>query len=150
MQIEQFSDILEWTANYHKALAEQLHCCCKKTDLNKLVLDYLAMHENHLSKLILAFKNLGKTGELDTYFVEYINDKPDIPLLCPPNLDDCTTYEQVIEHVMKRHQQIIELFSYLRKQMVVGHQIELLDSILETEQQEIKIMAHGINRAHEL
>ena len=23
MQIEQFSDILEWTANYHKALAEQ-------------------------------------------------------------------------------------------------------------------------------
>ena len=34
--------------------------------------------------------------------------------------------------------------------MVVGHQIELLDSILETEQQEIKIMAHGINRAHEL
>lgn len=65
-------------------------------------------------------------------------------------LDDCTTYEQVIEHVMKRHQQIIELFSYLRKQMVVGHQIELLDSILETEQQEIKIMAHGINRAHEL
>ena len=58
MQIEQFSDILEWTANYHKALAEQLHCCCKKTDLNKLVLDYLAMHENHLSKLILAFKNI--------------------------------------------------------------------------------------------
>lgn len=62
-------------------------------DLNKFVFDYFVMYENYLSKLILVFKNLGKIGELDIYFVEYINDKFDIFLLCLFNLDDCIIYE---------------------------------------------------------
>ncbi|WP_197911721.1 hypothetical protein [Kineobactrum salinum] len=58
MEVKTFLDLIEWTRKLHAKLAECLaHCASHHQDERaSLLLDYLALHETEMEKMVAAFE----------------------------------------------------------------------------------------------
>tara|TARA_R100000656_G_scaffold53482_1_gene42299 strand:+ start:591 stop:1055 length:465 start_codon:yes stop_codon:yes gene_type:complete len=148
LENEPLHDALTWAAEFHNRIRDRLRHCSQTASDERLalLLDYLANHEDRLAKIIAAFEREGDLNSLNTWCVEYLNEKPiaehkysDKPL---SELDQ----DQILDFVVFKHSQIIELFKNLLARAAIPSMTELLTNLVELEEHEIKSMVQGANR----
>ncbi|WP_371194595.1 hypothetical protein [Glaciecola sp. SC05] len=151
MKIESMRDILHWTVQFHEQLAKCLkHCAPSHSERTRMAMQYLLVHEQHLAVLVQSFSDKAQLGELETLFIEYLEKNPIILHdHCEGDFEDKTESE-IVATVFDQHQQVIALYSYLKEQAVIPRHVELLNNLLQLENQEIILMAQGLNRFQDM
>jgi DNA integrity scanning protein DisA with diadenylate cyclase activity len=152
MQVENLKDILDWTIDFHQQLSLCLADCVNKNESEraKLLLDYLAQHEQTLTKVIMGFEKTASSNALNTWCYEYLDKHPivkhkhtDAPF------SDLNTL-QIIEIVIHMHQQVITLYRDLAAQTVVNSAHDLLEELLSLEEHEAMRMSQSANRLEDM
>lgn len=118
MQIETLKDILHWTKMFHEQLSLCLtHCSDANTsERARMVLDYLSDHEEKLMKVVNNFEVSGEEHALNTWSYEYVNKQPIVQHVhCDSPFAKLDTV-QIMDVIVDRHAQIIELYRYLAAQ----------------------------------
>ena len=57
---------------------------------------------------------------------------------------------EISSSIIDQYQQVIALYTYLKGQAVIPHHEELLNNLLKLENQEIVLMAQGLNRFQDM
>jgi DNA integrity scanning protein DisA with diadenylate cyclase activity len=152
MQVENLRDILDWTIDFHQQLSLCLADCANKNESEraKLLLDYLAQHEQRLTKVIMKFEKTASSNALNTWCYEYLDKHPivkhkhtDAPF------SDLNTL-QITEIVIHMHQQVITLYRDLAAQTVVNSAHDLLEELLSLEEHEAMRMSQSANRLEDM
>ncbi len=152
MRVETLRDILHWTSKFHHHLNQRLH---QSTDDNKserarLLLDYLSEHEKRLSHVIHRFEEEGDEDALNTWCYEYLDKNPIVQhRFCDAPFEQLTARE-IMAVVVEQHEQIIELYRYLRARADIPSAEALLDNLKALEEREIMQMVQSANRLDEL
>jgi len=151
MKIESVRDILTWTVQFHEQLAGGLkHPSPNHSERTKMAMQYLLVHEQHLAILVKSFSDKAQLGELETLFIEYLEENP-IVLHQHSDGDFKNMNEtEISTSIINQHQQVIALYAYLKEQAVIPHHEELLNNLLAIENQEIILMAQGLNRFQDM
>ena len=152
MQIETLKDILHWTKMFHEQLSLCLsHCSDANTsERARMVLDYLSDHEEKLMKVVNNFEVSGEEHALNTWSYEYVNKQPIVQHVhCDSPFAKLDTV-QIMDVIVDRHAQVIELYRYLAAQAIIPSAKEMLESLLSLEEHETMLMVHAANRFEDL
>ena len=78
MQVETLNDVMKWTREAHQYLANCMQHCAGKNEgaRAKLLLGYLADHEQKLVKVLDEFEKTASANALNTWCVEYLHKHP--------------------------------------------------------------------------
>ena len=82
--------------------------------------------------------------------IEYLDKNPIVTKENCEQEFEKKTEAEIVASVFEQHQKVIELYTYLRERATLPHHEELLDNLLELEQQEIILMAQGLNRFQDM
>lgn len=152
MQAEKLGDVLNWTIDFHQQLSSCLSDCAKvnENERARLLLDYLAQHEQSLTEIIAKFKIIASSNALNTWCYEYLDKHP----IMKHKHGDVTFANlntlQITEIVMHMHQQVITLYRDLTAQIVVNSAHELLEELLSVEEHEVMRMSQSANRLEDI
>ena len=141
--------ILQWTVQFHQRLAKCLkHCAQCHSERTQMAMQYLIVHEEHLAALVKASSDRAQTSELEILFIEYLDKSP---IILHDHSDfESKTESEIVSSVIEQHQQVIQLYKYLKGQAVIPHHEEFLDRLLKLENQEVVLMAQGLNRFQDM
>lgn len=148
MQVETLKDVLHWTTGFHKHLRECLsHCSDKHSDVRvAMILSYLSDHERILENVVGNFESSGDPHVLKTWCVEYIHKYPIIQHdHCEESFAELNI-SLILEVVVEKHQQVIELYRYLASRADLDSAKDLLERLSSLEEHEIMRMVHSVNR----
>jgi len=152
MKTETVKDILQWTADFHRGIAESLELCEEETrdQRMQMLLDYLEQHEQRLADMIDRFEDSSALDELNTWCFEYLQENP-IELRLD-SLHDAhrADPEALFMDVMQQHKQLIDLYRYLDGRFGHSPAHELLASLVELEEHEAMRMSQSANRLQDL
>lgn len=152
MYTETLSDALEWTSKFHSDLQSCMVRCSEESSDERcvLLLDYLAQHEEKLAQLIMALKRDGDTHALNTWCREHFEKKPVIQ----DNFNNKPlaqfTPDELVEFVVFKHSQIIDLYKTLMEKAPIPAMKELLAELVELEEHEIMTMSQSANRLSDI
>lgn len=152
MQVETLRDVLKWTREFHQHLADCMQHCADQNESEraKLLLEYLAEHEQTLVGVLEGFSNTADENALDTWCYEYLDKHPIIRHeMCDKPYAEMHAGE-IITEISHQHGQVIELYRYLRNRAETVTTQELLDQLLSLEQHEIMCMAQSANRLEDM
>lgn len=148
MYTETLRDALDWTSKFHTNLHDCMVHCSEQTSSERcsLLLDYLAKHEEKLAQLIMVFKQEGDTHALNTWCREHFNKKPTIQHSVSDKPLAELTSDELVEFVVFKHSQIIDLYKSLLARAPIPSMTELLTQLVALEEHEIMTMMQGANR----
>ena len=152
MQVETLKDVLNWTRDAHQHLASCMQHCAGENESAraKLLLDYLADHEQKLVKVLDEFQKTANVSALNTWCIEYLDKHPITRHeKCELPFAELSADEINIE-VAHQHGQIIELYRYLLSHADIPETQELLEQLLSLEEHEAMQMTQAANRLHDL
>lgn len=152
MQIETLKDILHWTAEFHEQLSTTLtrSAANNEGERERMLLDFLADHEERLAIVIEKYEKNGDQHALSTWCYEYL-DKQNINLKHHTDIPfSQLSVTEIMEVLVDEHQQVIELYRYLASRADISSAKELLDSLVSLEEHEMMLMAHAANRLNDL
>ncbi len=147
MQVETIRDVLSWTVSFHKNLKDCLEHCSKqnKDERARMVLSYLSGREGSLERIVKGFEKTADKNALNTWCYDYIEKHPiiehghcDSPF---KELDMSHIMEKIVNH----HGQVIELYTHLYSRVDIDSAKELLDTIKDVEENEIKQIVQSVN-----
>ena len=136
MRYKTVKDILDWTAELHRQLGELAEKAADGPDRArlKLVVAYLADHEDRLKKAIKGFEEDTSDGVLSTWF----DRAPDFKLPDLENdaeaLANADDIEQAVSLVVDFHEQIVGIYSNLAEQTNNERVRELFESLASLEE----------------
>jgi len=142
LQIETLRDVLHWTRKFHQRL---YHCFqhCVDEDENeraRLLLAYLAEHENKLIRVLDGFEKTASSRALNTWCYEYVDRHPILRHKnCDSPFENMSTSEITAE-VAHLHQEVINLYRYLNDRAESLSAQDLLKSLKEVEENESMLM----------
>lgn len=152
MEVETLKDVLEWTRKFHRNLSGCLRECAghNESERARLLLDYLAQHENQLAGLVSDFEDQAETRALNTWCYDYMEKHPilhnthcDVPF---QNLGA----EEIMNIVTDQHEQVIDLYRYLHARADTEGTRELMDNLKSLEENEAKQMTQAANRLQDM
>ncbi|WP_299018533.1 ATPase [uncultured Photobacterium sp.] len=152
MQVETLKDVLHWTQEFHRCLADCMQSCVDQSDSErvKLLLKYLAEHEEKLEAVIGKFEKSASENILNTWCYEYFDQHP----IIRHKLADCPFSEletdEIISEVTHLHSQVIELYRYLSDRAETESSKELLVELADLEKHEAMRMVHSANRLQDM
>jgi len=152
MQVETLKDVLEWTREFHQHLANCMHHCADQNESKraKLLLNYLADHEQKLVEVLDGLKKTADAKALNTWCLEYLDKNPIVRHeLCDKPFAQMNA-DEIITEITHQHEQVIELYRYLRGRDVAPSYRELLGQLLSLEEHEAMRMSQAANRLHDL
>jgi len=152
MQVETLKDVLNWSREFHQHLASCMHHCADQNESEraKLLLDYLADHEQKLVVVLDGFKKTADVKALNTWCLEYLDKHPIIRHeKCDKPFAQMNA-DEIITEITHQHGQVIELYRYLRGRDAAPSYRELLDQLLSLEEHEAMRMTQAANRLHDL
>lgn len=152
MKTETVKDILQWTAAYHRAIAESLEQCGEESaePRMRMLLDYLEQHEKQLAQVIDRFESSSALDELNTWCFEYMQENPIELRLDALHRAYKNDPEGLFMDVMGQHRQLIDMYRYLDGRFGHSPAHELLLELLELEEHEAMRMSQSANRLHDL
>lgn len=152
MRIETLKDVLKWTELFHKQLSDCLAHCADETESErlKMLLDYLAEHEQVLSDVLVRFEATASANALNTWCYEYL-DKYPIPLHadCDKPFANASPAD-VMASLAQQHQQVISFYRYLLSRAETPSARELLERLVGLEEHEAKRIMHSANRFEDI
>lgn len=152
MQVETLRDVLVWTREFHKNLSACLRHCAgrNESDRAKMLLEYLARHEEELSGIVAGFVDTAETRALNTWCYDYMEKHPilhsahcDAPF---QNLEP----DEIMAIITDQHEQVIGLYRYLHARADIEATRELMEELESLEEQEARQMTQGANRMQEM
>lgn len=152
MQVETLKDILHWTKMFHEQLSLCLsHCSDVNTsERARMILVYLSDHEEKLMKVVNKFEASGDENALNTWTYEYINKQPIVQHVHCDSPFGTLDATQIMDVIVDRHEQVIELYRYLVAQATIPSAKKMLESLLSLEEHETMLMVHAANRFEDL
>ncbi|MBY4676551.1 ATPase [Marinobacterium arenosum] len=150
MKLETLSDVLQWTGEFHRQLAQHLMSGAKvRQDIKvQWLLEYLAAHERLLQHMLLGFQQQASTNALNTWCCEYLDKQP-IQLILALEFSKMSS-DQIVAEVLTQHERLIGLYRYLLGKADTESTRELLGQLLELERHEAMRMARDAGRLDEL
>ncbi|WP_240724943.1 hypothetical protein [Onishia niordana] len=79
MEVKTFGDLVDWTRQLHENLARCLSHCAdhNEEERARMLLTYLADHENEMEFVVREFKRRADPKALNTYIYDHLEHKPD-------------------------------------------------------------------------
>jgi len=152
MQIETLKDVLNWTRDFHQHLASCLHHCNDRnqSERARLLLEYLAEHEQKLVAVLDGFTQSASAKALNTWCYEYLDKHPIVRhAQCDQPFAQMST-EEIISEITGQHGQVIDLYRYLHSRAQTVSAQDLLAQLLDLEEHEAMRMAQSANRLEDL
>lgn len=152
MQIEQIKDILDWTVSYHQQMGQCYEQCVNQSESTriKMLLDYLASHEQQLANAISKYEAIADPRDLGTWCVEYVNKNPMLAhTLCEANLNELDIH-QIVAKTIDMHDQLIDLYVHLAARAPTERTKELFDNLVLLEQKETMRMVRDSESLEDL
>lgn len=152
MQVETLKDVLVWTRKFHKNLSACLHHCTSRNEneRSKMLLEYLALHEQKLSDIVSQFEESAETRALNTWCYDYLDKHPilhnthcDVPF-------QTLEPDEIMATVIDQHEQVIDLYRYLYARADTEATRELMEELKTLEEREAMQMTQGANRMQEM
>ncbi|HDY85935.1 hypothetical protein LCGC14_0996180 [marine sediment metagenome] len=152
MQVETLKDLLNWTVDFHHQLSGSLADSAGENDNEraKLLLNYLAEHEQNVCKIIKEFLTNANSNALNTWCYEYLNKHSIIKHTHAdaPFADfDTAKINEAVTHL---HQQVITLYEDLLAQIPANSAHELLEEVFSLEQHEAMRISQSANRLEDM
>ena len=152
MQVETLGDVLDWTRAVHQNLARGLAQCASTSGSERvrMLTDYFVTHERELARVVALSKQDASLKALNTWMYDYFENAPlTLDDLSEKEFDGETT-AGLIDEVMTLHEQVIDLYKYLRGRAEVPSTATLVDSLLDLEEHETMLMFHQAQRMEDL
>ncbi|WP_258807669.1 ATPase [Pseudidiomarina sp. CB1] len=152
MQVETIRDVLHWTIAFHENLRDCLQHCAQlnKDERAKLILRYIAEHEDSLARIVKGFANTAEAKALNTWCYDYIDKHPIIHHGHCESPFQALDMPHIMEKTVDHHTHVIELFEHLHTRVDIDSAKELLQTIQNVEENEIKRMVQTANRFSDL
>ncbi|HCJ30049.1 MAG TPA: hypothetical protein DHV63_12330 [Pseudomonas sp.] len=151
MNIERCEDLIDWTTQVHARLS---HCMTEGADersdsLAKMLLVYLAQHEQELTGTIARIKEHADPQALQTRLHEAVRgDLLALELDSEPYAQ--MSVDEISREIFGIHNRIIDLYRSLENRPGLDRASELLGEMLQLEEHETMRLAQQVNRMHEL
>ena len=141
-------DILHWVQGVHQIMADRMRADAElQTDeRSKLLLEYLASHEENLAKVLTRFEQTANTEALNTWCTEYFDQDPAGYAESNDDIFSNGHVDDIIEALVSTQDQVVELFKHLRDQAVTYNSKDLLHKLTELEENEIRQMVAQTQR----
>lgn len=152
MKVETLIDILHWTSEFHRHLNQRLHSCASENEnaRAKLLLEYLAEHEKKLAHVLHRFEEEGDEDALNTWCYEYLDKNPIVQHhFCDAPFHELSARE-IMAVIVEQHEQVIELYRYLRARADIPSSEALLDNLIAFEEHEIMQIVQSANRMDDM
>jgi sulfur relay (sulfurtransferase) DsrC/TusE family protein len=152
MEVRTIAELIDWSKQLHHHLAQRLAQDAVKhqVEMARFLLDYLAMHEQQIEKMVQAFEQQADPKILHTYIYDYLSHKP-ITLHCTGEKRYTElNIEQICDEVFAYHQQIIELCRDLVNKTELPEPKAMLASLLSMEQHEVMRLAQQTGRMYDI
>jgi hypothetical protein len=148
MQVETIRDVLNWTVLFHKNLKDSLKNSAKqnKDERARMILNYLSDHEESLEHIVQGFENAADENALDTWCYDYIEKHSIIEHIDTDSLFEELDMPQIMEKIVNHHEQVIELYIHIYSRVDIDSAKNLLDTIRDIEENEIKRIVQSANR----
>ena len=152
MEVRTFGDLIDWTRQLHEHLARcLLHCADhNEEERAKMLLNYLAAHENEMEYVVGEFKRQADPNALNTYVYDYLEHKPiqthrtcDAPYAS-------LSFNEICREIFDFHDQVIDLYRNLVGKAEIPEARELLEALLELEQHEAMRLVRQTGRMNDL
>ncbi|MBY4678565.1 ATPase [Marinobacterium arenosum] len=138
MQVEQIKDILDWLSKYHHQMSLCYDRSANRSESSriKMLLSYLAEHEQSLADAVAKYEKIADSQVLNTWCYEYMDHKPDLAeALCSTDLDQLSL-EQIVSRCVAAHDELIVLYRYLLGRSDTDRLKELFENLIQLEQNE--------------
>jgi hypothetical protein len=138
MQIETLKDLLHWARKCHVQLKDCLQHCgdTAENERVRLLLHYLADHEEKLAKALVAFEEQADLGALNTWSIEYIEKQPALlDEVCATPMASLSPAE-IIQSIVQQHENILTLYRHLESRLPRGRAQQLMYDLAEMEHHE--------------
>ncbi len=151
MNIERCEDLIDWTRKAHALLADCMAEGAKERSdsLAKMLLDYLAQHERELTATIARVKEHAEASALQAPLHDAVQGD-----MLRLDIDSETfakmTVDEISQHVFALHNRIIDLYRSLEKRRELHKASGLLGEMLQLDERETMLLAHQVNRMHEM
>lgn len=144
--------IFLWSRDVHRQLAQELDKARAATgdERSGFLFDYLLEHQQRIAESMDQYQQDCAPELLETRVQHYLdNHLPELGELALGSLDGADM-DTITGQVMDCHNQVIEVYRRLVEQIEVPEVAELADAMRELEEQETHLMAHQVNRMHDL
>ncbi|MYL24331.1 ATPase [Halomonas alkaliantarctica] len=152
MEIRTFGELIDWTRQLHEHLAQCLsHCADHHEEARaKMLLRYLAVHENELEYVVQKFEQKADPKALNTHVYDYIEHAP---IRTHQNCDSpyaSMSFQEICQEVFDFHDQVTDLYRHLIGKAEIPEAKELLESLLDLEQHEAMRLARQTERMDDI
>ena len=148
MEVKTFAELIEWTRWSHEMLAQCFtRCALQNVDERaSWLLDYLASRETEMQTMVAAFGQRAEPKVTHTLVYDYT---PHLPvnkhLPCDGHYAALDTDEIAAEFFVFR-EQIVDLYRSLLRKPVIPEADDLMQTLLDMEVNETKLLATQIGR----
>ena len=152
MEIRTFFDLIDWSRQRHQQLSKCLaHCATLHEDERaSSLLEYLASCESEMGKMVAGFEKQADPKAARTYVYDYIPHNPiTAHLICDDHYARLDA-RAISTEVFGFHEQIMDLYRSLLRQAEIPEAAELVQSLLDMEENETKLLARQVGRMDDL
>lgn len=151
MNIERCEDLIDWTRQAHSRLSQ---CLSEGADergesLAKMLLVYLAQHEQELTGTIARIKEHADPHALQTRLHDFVQGDM-LALELDSDAYARMSVDEISREIFAIHNRIIDLYRSLENRPGIDKASELLGEMLQLEEHETMRLAQQVNRMHEL
>lgn len=152
MKVETLHDLIEWTRQTHKHLAQCFkHCSNKQEETRaKWLLEYLTDHEKILAKAVQQFEKNADLRALNTWVYDYVGHTPIDPHQACSAPYASMSFDEIAASVFDTHNQVIDLYRYLQGRADIPAARELVENLLSMEEHQTMLLAQQTNRLSDL
>ncbi|MBF56881.1 ATPase [Halomonas sp. FeN2] len=152
MDVRTFGELIDWTRQLHKHLADCLaHCADQhQEERARMLLSYLATQESEMQRVVARFEQTADAKALKTYAYDYLEHKPirthrtcDAPY-AKLSVDD------ICREVFDFHEQTINLYRTLVGKAEIPETKDLLESLLDLEEHEAMRLVRQTGRMNDV
>lgn len=151
MNIERCEELIDWTSQAHTRLAKCMtEGASERSDsLAKMLLVYLAQHEQELTRTIARIKEHADPGALQVRLHDAVDGRT-LALDLDSEVYAQMSVDEISRDIFAIHNRIIDLYRSLENRPGLDRARGLLGEMLQLEEQETMRLAQQVNRMHEL
>jgi len=151
MNIERCEHLIDWTSQTHTRLSSCMSEAAEERSdsLARMLLVYLAQHEQELTRTIARIKEHADPSALHTRLHDAVQGDT-LALDLDSEAYSRMSVDEISREIFAIHNQIIDLYRSLETRPGLDRARELLGEMLQLEEHETMRLAQQVNRMHEL
>ena len=152
MNVQSFDSMIEWTKDLHYQLAEVLAEAqrVQLDERSKWLLNYLKEQEVRLGDMVEGFQDQAEEKALNSQIYDWESHTPDELASYTDKPFGTMSYDDVAEHVLHAHNEIMLLYRYLLSRYSIAEERTLMEGLLNMEERETMQISQNINRGRDM